>query len=243
MGCAVVHVAPHELKTRAPEKKSAKHILQQGILQSDVELIRLAFTEKPGIVDEELAPSAILPLELAVSLGHSTAVRELLSNKAELKTHNGRNMLSIAIAGDKEAERAKKLMSEHKMKEKPTEGNCNDDEKSTSGLKESNVDELPLACDQSKKEVIELLVQAKCSVNHQDGGFTPIQRAVTLGLPETCELLLEKKADITVLNEKKQNLVHLLASEKSWPGVVYNERIENSKVGVGGFQLSPATRD
>ncbi|GAB5354310.1 hypothetical protein AAMO2058_000107900 [Amorphochlora amoebiformis] len=132
-------------------------------------------------------------------------------------------MLSIAIAGDKEAERAKKLMSEHKMKEKPTEGNCNDDEKSTSGLKESNVDELPLACDQSKKEVIELLVQAKCSVNHQDGGFTPIQRAVTLGLPETCELLLEKKADITVLNEKKQNLVHLLASEKSWPGVVYNE--------------------
>eukprot|EP00954_Amorphochlora_amoebiformis_P007373 572330-Amorphochlora_amoeboformis.AAC.1 len=210
MGCAVVHVAPHELKTRAPEKKSAKHILQQGILQSDVELIRLAFTEKPGIVDEELAPSAILPLELA----------ELLSNKAELKTHNGRNMLSIAIAGDKEAERAKKLMSEHKMKEKPTEGNCNDDEKSTSGLKESNVDELPLACDQSKKE---LLVQAKCSVNHQDGGFTPIQRAVTLGLPETCELLLEKKADITVLNEKKQNLVHLLASEKSWPGVVYNE--------------------
>mmetsp|Transcript_22537 Transcript_22537/g.45263 ORF Transcript_22537/g.45263 Transcript_22537/m.45263 type:complete len:256 (-) Transcript_22537:108-875(-) len=77
--------------------------------------------------------------------------------------------------------------------------------------------------DSSVKDVVSLLLDAKCDVNKKDEGLTPLQRAVKHNLAMTCEELLKRKADINVTNERKQTLLHMMADSSLWNSVVYSE--------------------
>ncbi len=68
---------------------------------------------------------------------------------------------------------------------------------------------LHYAVESGSEDVVELLINAKCSLNHRNAeGSTPLAKAVSLRKFSLCKLLYEHKAIVTIVNNHKENLIH-----------------------------------
>mmetsp|Transcript_25162 Transcript_25162/g.44734 ORF Transcript_25162/g.44734 Transcript_25162/m.44734 type:complete len:311 (+) Transcript_25162:253-1185(+) len=169
--------------------------LRRGIQSSDLDLLNAALDEQEDLAAEKIEGIDQTPIEFAASLGRASAVKALFKRSASTATIGNATLLTVTI-----------------------EGRASDPPQFPGQDKE-----IHLSHDSDVRDTVEVLLDSGCDVNQVDEGLTPLQRAVFHGLPETVELLIERKADIHIVNHKGQNLIHQFAHGRAAHEVLYCE--------------------
>merc|ERR1712146_322968 len=95
MGCGAVkgdRIEPDKYDPASPQS-----MIRMGILDSDMDLMRRVIGDHPDIKNKELKEPHMKPIELAVSLGHTSAVKELLLVDTKMDTISGDDLLTVAM--------------------------------------------------------------------------------------------------------------------------------------------------
>uniref|UniRef100_T1JYG8 SOCS box domain-containing protein n=1 Tax=Tetranychus urticae TaxID=32264 RepID=T1JYG8_TETUR len=76
-----------------------------------------------------------------------------------------------------------------------------------------------MAIEKGNLEMVQLMIDHGCSVNHYTSGFSPLHYAATYGQPEIIKLLLKEGADLNALSCHGNNALQLAAQTKSLEAV------------------------